>query len=96
MKRANYQFFSLLWQSIDRKLLVHVGPYKTCYDIWRKAKSIYSNDIQCMYDFVHNLAMLQMIGHYLLSYLNKAHSTIEEIKLILTDDDLQKVFEKLD
>ena len=32
-QRVAYQLVSLLWQSIDPKLLVHFRSYKTCYDI---------------------------------------------------------------
>ena len=39
---------------------------------------------------------LQMIGHHLPSYLSKVQSTIEEIKLRLTRDDLPKVLGKFD
>ena len=95
-KRADYQLVSLLWQSIDSKLLVHYRTYKTCHDIWEKARSVYSNDVQRLYDSVHNLTNLQMTDHDLPSYLNKAQSTIEEIKLILTGDNLQSMLDKLD
>lgn len=30
-------YVSLLWHSTDPKLLVHIRPYKTCYEIWNKA-----------------------------------------------------------
>ena len=95
-KKVDYQLVSLLLQSIDPTLLVHFRSYKTCYDIWKKARSIYSNDIQCLYNDVHNLATLKMTDHDLPSYLNKAQSTIEEIKLILTNDNIQKTRDKLD
>ena len=32
-KKADYQLVSLLWQSIDPKLLVRFRSYKICYDI---------------------------------------------------------------
>ena len=37
-----------------------------------------------------------MIDHDLPSHLNKAQSTIKEIKLRLTEDTLEKVLDKLD
>lgn len=95
-KRADYQLVSLLWQSIDSKLMVHFRTYKTCYDIWKKAQTIYSNDVQRLYDVVHKLTTLQMTDHDLPAYLNKAQSTIEEVKMILTSDDLQNTQSKVD
>ena len=88
-KKADYQLVSLLWQSIDPKLLVHFRTYKTCYDIWKKARSVYSNDIQRLYDVVHNLATLQMMENDLPTYLTKAQSTIDEVKLLLTGNDME-------
>lgn len=95
-QRVDYQLVSLLWQSIDPSLLVHYRSYKSCYDIWRKAKGVYANDIQQLYDSVHSLATLQMQDHDLTSYLNKAQSTIHQVKMHLTSDDSNKVLEKLD
>ncbi|XP_074590740.1 uncharacterized protein LOC141846603 [Curcuma longa] len=95
-QRIDYQLVSLLWQSIDPTLLVHYRSYKSCYDIWKKAKSVYANDIQRLYDSVHNLATLQMQDHDLTSYLNKAQSTIHQVKMHLTYSDTNKVLEKLD
>nr|KYP49899.1 hypothetical protein KK1_028398 [Cajanus cajan] len=54
-QRADYQLVSLLWQSIEPKLMVHFRPYKTCYDIWKKARNVYANDIQRIYECVHGL-----------------------------------------
>lgn len=65
----------------------------SCYEIWKKVKSVYVNDIQNLYDCVHNLATLGMGDHDLISYLNKAESTIPQMKMILMDSDPQKVID---
>ena len=95
-QRADYQLVSLLWQSIESKLMVHFRPYKTCCEIWKKAQTIYANDIQRLYETIHNLATMQMTDLDLPSYLNKAQSICEEIKLQLVNDDVQKMSDKLD
>lgn len=95
-EKADYQLVSLLYQAIEPRLIVHFRPYKTCYDVWKKAQDIYANDIQRLYDSVRNLANLQMTDLNLPSYLNKAQSTIVELKSMLVNDDLKKVLEKLD
>lgn len=45
-KKANYQLVSFLRHSIDPKFMVHFHTHKTCYDIWEKFWSVYSNDVQ--------------------------------------------------
>lgn len=47
-------------------------------------------------DSVNNLATLQIEDHDLVSYLNKAHSPIQQMKTTLTDSDLQKFIDKID
>nr|KYP76032.1 Retrovirus-related Pol polyprotein from transposon TNT 1-94 [Cajanus cajan] len=95
-QRADYQLVSLLWQSIEPKLMVHFRPYKTCYDIWKKARNVYANDIQRIYESVHGLATLRMVDNDLPTYLNRAQSTIDELKLMLVSDDPQQILNKLD
>ncbi|XP_029125187.1 uncharacterized protein LOC109815938 isoform X2 [Cajanus cajan] len=95
-QRTDYQLVSLLWQSIEPKLMVHFRPYKTCYDIWKKARNVYANDIQRIYESVHGLATLRMVDNDLPTYLNRAQSTIDELKLMLVSDDPQQILNKLD
>ncbi|GAU10062.1 hypothetical protein TSUD_423020, partial [Trifolium subterraneum] len=95
-KAADYQLVSVLWNSIEPKLMVHFRPYRTCYEVWQKAKNLYANDIQRLYESVRNLATLQMTDHDLSKYLARAQSTIDGLKLMLVNDDPKKVLEKLD
>ena len=94
-KKADYQLVSLLWQSIDPKLLVHFRTYKTCYDIWKKARNVYSNDVQRLYDVVHKLATLQMTENDLPTYLTKSQSTIDEVKLLMTGDNMENKLDNM-
>ncbi|CAH9069278.1 unnamed protein product [Cuscuta europaea] len=94
--QADHQLVAILWQSIDPKLLIHFRTYKTCYDIWKKARSVFANDVQRIYDVVHSLATLQMSDHDLPSYVNKAQFIVEEVKVMLSETDLPKVFDKID
>ena len=93
---ADYQLVSVLWNSTEPKLMAHFRPYKTCYEVWHKAKNLYANDIQRLYESVCNLATLQMTDNDLSEYLARAQSTIDGLKLMLVDDDLKKLLEKLD
>nr|KYP52075.1 hypothetical protein KK1_025985 [Cajanus cajan] len=76
--------------------MVHFRPYKTCYDIWKKARNVYANDIQRIYESVHGLATLRTVDNDLPTYLNRAQSTIDELKLMLVSDDPQQILNKLD
>lgn len=95
-EQADYQLVSLLWQSIEPTLLVHYRSYTTCYDIWEKAKNVYSNDVQRLYDVIHNLSTLQMTEDNIMSYANRAQSAVNEFKTLMTDKDPKKMIEKLD
>ena len=63
---------------------------KSCYDVWKKAKGVYANDIQRLYDLIHYLATLQMTDHDPPSSLSKAQTTIEQIKNAFLYGDLEE------
>ncbi|XP_031097738.1 uncharacterized protein LOC116001918 [Ipomoea triloba] len=47
---------NMLWQSIDPKLHNIYKTYETCYEVWNKAKSLYTNDVQGLYSLVTKFA----------------------------------------
>ena len=54
-KKIDAQLCSVLWQSIDPKILHHLHAYKTCFKFWTQAKGLYTNDIQRFYKVVSNI-----------------------------------------
>lgn len=82
-KVTDYQLVSFLWNSIEPNLMAHFHIYRSCYEVWKKAKKMYANNIQRMYASVCNLAIIQMNDQDLLEYLTRAHSTIDSLKLML-------------
>ena len=44
-KKIDAQLCSVLWQSVDSKILLHLRAYKTCFKFWTQAKGLYTNDI---------------------------------------------------
>ncbi|RVW11891.1 hypothetical protein CK203_117210 [Vitis vinifera] len=48
-RKIDAQLCSVLWQSVDPKILLHLWAYKTCFKFWNQAKGLYTNDIQCLY-----------------------------------------------
>lgn len=92
-KKADAQLVVLLWHSIDPTLMVYFYNYNTCHAIWTKARDLYSNDVQCLYDAIHNLSTLSMIDN-LPSYCSRVQSAIGALKTLIISDD-QKI-RKLD
>ena len=43
-KKIDAQLCSVLWQSIDPKILLHLRAYKTCFKFWNQAKGLYMKD----------------------------------------------------
>jgi hypothetical protein len=82
-EQADCQLVCLLWQTFEPSLMVHYRSYTTCYYIWQKAMNVYSNDIQRLYDVIHNLATLLMIEDNIKTYANKAQSAVIEFKLLV-------------
>ena len=48
-KKIDAQLCSVLWQSVDPKILLHLQAYKTCSKFWNQEKVMYTNDIQRLY-----------------------------------------------
>ncbi|RVW65068.1 Retrovirus-related Pol polyprotein from transposon RE1 [Vitis vinifera] len=48
-RKIDAQLCSVLWQSVDPKILLHLRAYKTCFKFWTQAKGLYTNDIQRLY-----------------------------------------------
>jgi len=47
-EKVDAQLCSLLWRSIDSKLMPLFRPFQTCYLVWEKARALYTNDISMM------------------------------------------------
>ncbi|RVW17929.1 hypothetical protein CK203_117122 [Vitis vinifera] len=48
-RKIDAQLCSVLWQSVDPKILLHLRAYKTCFKFFNQAKGLYTNDIQRLY-----------------------------------------------
>ena len=81
-KKVDAQLCAVLWQSVDPKLLIIFQAYNTCCNFWEKAKKLYSNDVQQLYNVVTSLKDLKQDSD-LFSYLSTAEATIEKYKKIM-------------
>ena len=43
-RKIDAQLCSVLWQSVDPKILLHLRAYKTCFKFWTQAKGLYTNE----------------------------------------------------
>ncbi|RZB80784.1 hypothetical protein D0Y65_030482 [Glycine soja] len=95
-KKLDYQLCALLWQSVEPTILTNFIAFKTCYSFWKKAKSVFANEIQQSYDDAQKLATLKQTDHDMVAYVSKARSAVEELKLSLEADKLEDIKTKLD
>ncbi|KAK4738226.1 hypothetical protein R3W88_001923 [Solanum pinnatisectum] len=83
--RIDAQLCNLLWNSLD--LLNLFKSCKTCYKIWTKAKTLYTNDIQHIYKVVSDLVQLQQTNQDMASYLGQIDTLKDQF------DSLMPLFE---
>jgi len=95
-KQADFQLCAILWQSVEPRLLMSLRAFKTCHSFWKRAQNIYANDIQCLYDSANKLASLKMTNHDMISFMNKAQSAVEELRMFLEVDSLDEMKKKFD
>ncbi|XP_047153790.1 uncharacterized protein LOC124825249 [Vigna umbellata] len=94
-KQADFQFcacYGNLWNPN----LVSLRAFKTCHSFWKKAQSIYANDIQRLHDTTNKLASLKMADHDMVSFMAEAQSAVEELRMFLEADPLKDIKKKLD
>ena len=70
-KKLDYQLCALLWQSVEPTILTNFRAFKTCYSFWKKAQSVFANDIQQLYDAAQKLATLKQTDHDMVAYVSK-------------------------
>ena len=58
-KKVDAQLCVVLWQLVDPKLLIIFQAYNTYCTFWEKAKKLYLNDIQQLYNVVASLKNLK-------------------------------------
>ena len=82
-KKINAQLCSVLWQSIDSKILHHLRAYKTCFKLWTQAKGLYTNDIQRFYKVVSDIVHVRQQDMDLSTYIGRIASLKEEFLTLM-------------
>jgi hypothetical protein len=75
-KQVDASLCSVLWYSIDAKLQAQFRSFKTCYDVWAKAKKTYSYDVNRLYKVVSDLISMKKEDMDMQSYVGKLDSLI--------------------
>ena len=81
--RIDAQLCSLLWHTLDPKLLPLFQSCKTCCKVWTKAKTLYTNDIQRIYNVVSNIVHLQQNQMDMASYIGQVETLKDEFVSIM-------------
>ena len=82
-KKVDAQLCSLLWHSIDSKLMPLLRPFQTCYTVWEKAHALYTNDISQFYDVISQLTNLKKQESDMSTYLGKVQAVMEEFNMLM-------------
>ena len=82
-KKINAQLCSILWQSIDQKILLHLQAYKTCFKFWNQAKVLYTNDIQRLYKVASAIVNIRQQDMDLSNYIGQIASLKEEFLTLM-------------
>ena len=68
-KKIDAQLCSVLWQSVNPKILLHLRAYKTCSKFWNPVKVLYTNDIQRLFKVAYAIVNIRQqdmdLSHYI-------------------------------
>lgn len=82
-EKVDAQLCSLLWRSIDSKLMPLFRPFQTCYTVWEKACVLYTNDISRFYDVISRLTNLKKQESDMSTYLGQVQAVMEEFDTLM-------------
>ncbi|RVW96584.1 hypothetical protein CK203_020287 [Vitis vinifera] len=82
-RKIDAQLCSVLWQSVDPRILLHLQAYKTCFKFWTQAKGLYTNDIQRLYKVASAIVHLSQQDLDLSTYIGQIASLKEEFLIVM-------------
>ncbi|KAL6326198.1 hypothetical protein AAG906_001593 [Vitis piasezkii] len=83
-RKIDAQLCSVLWQSVDPKILLHLRAYKTCFKFWTQAKGLYTNDIQRLYKQIASLKEEFLIVMSLTPDVGAQQTQLDKFFMVLT------------
>ena len=82
-KKIDAQLCSVLWQSVDPKILFHLLAYKTFSKFWNQAKVLYTNDIQRLYKVASAIVNIRQQDMDLSNYIGQIASLKKEFLTLM-------------
>ncbi|RVW98109.1 hypothetical protein CK203_029122 [Vitis vinifera] len=82
-RKIDAQLCSVLWQSVDPRILLHLQAYKTCFKFWTQAKGLYTNDIQRLYKRASAIVHLSQQDLDLSTYIGQIASLKEQFLTVM-------------
>ncbi|XP_019255303.1 PREDICTED: uncharacterized protein LOC109233908 [Nicotiana attenuata] len=82
-EKVDAQLCSILWCSIDSKLMPLFRPFQTCYLVWEKARNLYTNDISRFYDVISRMTSLKKQELDMSTYLGQVQAVMEEFETLM-------------
>ncbi|KAJ9699454.1 hypothetical protein PVL29_008172 [Vitis rotundifolia] len=82
-RKIDAQLCSVLWQSVDSKILLHLRAYKTCFKFWNQAKRLYTNDIQRLYKVPSSIVNVRQQDMDLSTYIGQIASLKKEFLTVM-------------
>ncbi|RVW76735.1 hypothetical protein CK203_047584 [Vitis vinifera] len=82
-RKIDAQLCSVLWQSVDPRILLHLRAYKTCFKFWTQAKGLYTNDIQRLYKVASAIVHISQQDLDLSTYIGQIASLKEEFLTVM-------------
>ena len=82
-RKIDAQLCSVLCQSVDPKIPLHLRAYKTCFKFWNQAKGLYTNDIQRLYKVASSIVNVRQQDMDLSTYIGQIASLKEEFLIVM-------------
>ncbi|RVW39327.1 Retrovirus-related Pol polyprotein from transposon RE2 [Vitis vinifera] len=82
-RKIDAQLCSVLWQSVDPKILLHLQAYKTYFKFWNQTKGSYTNDIQRLYKVASSIVNVKQQDMDLSTYISQIVSLKEEFLTVM-------------
>ncbi|RVW98206.1 Retrovirus-related Pol polyprotein from transposon RE1 [Vitis vinifera] len=82
-RKIDAQLCSVIWQSVDPRILLHLQAYQTCFKFWTQAKGLYTNDIQRLYKVASAIVHLSQQDLDLSTYIGQIASLKEQFLTVM-------------
>ncbi|RVW98910.1 Retrovirus-related Pol polyprotein from transposon RE2 [Vitis vinifera] len=82
-RKIDAQLCSVLWQSVDPKILLHLRAYKTGFKFWNQEKGLYTNDIRRLYKVASSIVNVRQQDMDLSTYIGQIAFLKEEFLTVM-------------